>query len=163
MPARSPICARSPLTPTSAHCSIPPTSSASSRTRTRCSSTPAIRASFRSSPCPRQSPSRCAPPRPRLPLLVLPFSLKGERDQIKSRAVADDLAALKAGLKDDPPRMARAIGAFYRRHRITPLRNLIALLFLPIMALAMTAVQHAVSNGGQHFGGTADLPGGDGC
>ncbi|HEY4922389.1 MAG TPA: PEP/pyruvate-binding domain-containing protein [Xanthobacteraceae bacterium] len=90
-------------------------------------------------------------------LLVLPFSLKAERDQIKSRAVGDDLAALKAGLKDDPPRMARAIGAFYRRHRITPLRNLIALLFLPIMALAMTAVQRAASNGGQHFGWISDL------
>ncbi len=90
-------------------------------------------------------------------LLVLPFSLKAERDQVKSRAVADELAALKAALKDDPPRMTRAIGAFYRRHRITPLRNLIALLFLPIMALAMTAVQHAVSASGGHFAWIGDL------
>jgi rhodanese-related sulfurtransferase/membrane protein insertase Oxa1/YidC/SpoIIIJ/phosphohistidine swiveling domain-containing protein len=79
-------------------------------------------------------------------LLVLPFSLKAERDQLKSREVADELDALKLRLKDDPPRMSRAIGAFYKRHGITPLRNLIALLFLPIMALALAAVQHAVSS-----------------
>src|SRR5262249_11581568 len=38
-------------------------------------------------------------------LLVLPFSVKAERDQIKSYAVADELAALKARLKGDAPRM----------------------------------------------------------
>src|ERR1700716_3349663 len=57
-------------------------------------------------------------------LLVLPFSVKAERDQIRSRAAADELRALKLRLKHDPPRLMRAIGGFYQRHGITPVRNL---------------------------------------
>jgi rifampicin phosphotransferase len=90
-------------------------------------------------------------------LLVLPFSVKAERDQIRSRAVADELRALKLRLKHDPPRLMRAIGGFYQRHGMTPVRNLIALLFLPIMALALGAVQLAVSADHHHFGWIADL------
>jgi rifampicin phosphotransferase len=90
-------------------------------------------------------------------LLVLPFSAKAERDQIRSRAVADELADLKARLKDDPPRLSRAISGFYKRHGITPMRNLIALLFLPIMALALTAVQAAVSTDGDRFAWISNL------
>ena len=94
-------------------------------------------------------------------LLVLPFSVKAERDQIKSRAVADELAALKARLAGDAPRMTRAIAGFYRQHGLTPMRNLIALVFLPIMALALTAVQHAVSTDGESLGWIVDLSGRD--
>jgi rifampicin phosphotransferase len=90
-------------------------------------------------------------------LLVLPFSVKAERDQIKSRAVADELAALKARLKGDAPRMTRAIGRFYRQHGLTPMRNLVALLFLPIMALALTAVQRAVATDAEPLGWIVDL------
>ncbi len=90
-------------------------------------------------------------------LLVLPFSVKAERDQIKARAVADELDALKARLKGDPPRLTRAIGGFYKRHGITPVRNLVALLFLPIMALALTAVQQATSTDGEQLGWISDL------
>jgi rhodanese-related sulfurtransferase/membrane protein insertase Oxa1/YidC/SpoIIIJ len=94
-------------------------------------------------------------------LLVLPFSVKAERDQIKSRAVADDLRALKLRLKDDPPRLMRAISDFYKRHGITPVRNLIALLFLPIMALALSAVQLAVSTDDHRLAWIGDLAGRD--
>jgi rhodanese-related sulfurtransferase/membrane protein insertase Oxa1/YidC/SpoIIIJ/phosphohistidine swiveling domain-containing protein len=90
-------------------------------------------------------------------LLVLPFSVKAERDQIKSRAVADELAALKARLKGDAPRMTRAISRFYKQHGLTPMRNLVALLFLPIMAIALTAVQRAVSTDGEPLGWIVDL------
>jgi rhodanese-related sulfurtransferase/membrane protein insertase Oxa1/YidC/SpoIIIJ/phosphohistidine swiveling domain-containing protein len=90
-------------------------------------------------------------------LLVLPFSVKAERDQIKSRAVADELAALKQRLKGDGLRLTRAIGRFYRRHGLTPMRNLIALLFLPIMALALTAVQSAVATDPEPLGWIVDL------
>jgi rhodanese-related sulfurtransferase/membrane protein insertase Oxa1/YidC/SpoIIIJ/phosphohistidine swiveling domain-containing protein len=90
-------------------------------------------------------------------LLVLPFSLKAERDQITSRAVADELAALKARLKDDAPRMTRALATFYRRHRITPLRNLVALLFLPVMALALAAVQDAAETHAEPYGWIVSL------
>jgi rhodanese-related sulfurtransferase/membrane protein insertase Oxa1/YidC/SpoIIIJ/phosphohistidine swiveling domain-containing protein len=94
-------------------------------------------------------------------LLVLPFSIKAERDQITSRAVAGELDALKLRLKGDPLRLSRAIGGFYRRHGITPVRNLIALLFLPIMAIALAAVQRAVSMVPDRFGWLSDLGGRD--
>ena len=74
-------------------------------------------------------------------LLVLPFSVKAERDQIRSRAAAGELDELKNRLKDDPVRRTRAIRAFYKRHGITPVRNLLALAFLPVMAVALLAVQ----------------------
>ena len=74
-------------------------------------------------------------------LLILPFSLKAERDQIRSRAASGELDALKQRLKDDPVRRTRAMRSFYRRLGITPGRNLLALLFLPIMAIALLAVQ----------------------
>ncbi|MEA2916826.1 MAG: rifampicin phosphotransferase, partial [Bradyrhizobium sp.] len=74
-------------------------------------------------------------------LLVLPFSLKAERDQIRARAATDELNALKDRLKDDPVRKTHALRGFYKRHGITPVRNLLALAFLPVMALAVLAVQ----------------------
>ena len=74
-------------------------------------------------------------------LLVLPFSIKAERDQMRARLVADELDQLKARLRDDPVRRTRAIRDFYRRHGITPVRNLLALVFLPVMAVALLAVQ----------------------
>ena len=74
-------------------------------------------------------------------LLVLPFSLKAERDQISARASADELDALKNRLKDDPVRRTRAMRTFYRRQGITPMRNLLALFYLPVMAVALLAVQ----------------------
>ena len=82
-------------------------------------------------------------------LLVLPFSLKTERDQIRSQELSGELAALKAELKDDPVRLRRAIHAFYKRNGLTPVFNLLALFFLPIMALALVAVQEmALKTGG---------------
>jgi rifampicin phosphotransferase len=84
-------------------------------------------------------------------LLILPFSLKAESDQIRARAAAAELEALKLRLKNDPLRLTRAIRAFYRRHGLTPLRNLAALVFLPIMAMALLAVQQVTAKGGGHF------------
>src|SRR5262249_41788105 len=47
--------------------------------------------------------------------------------------------------------------AFYKRHGITPGRNLIAMGFLPIMALALLAVQHLVSMGNVPMGWLSGL------
>lgn len=74
-------------------------------------------------------------------LLVLPFALKAERDQIRTRAAAAELDEIKNRLADQAVRRGRAIRAFYARLGITPGRNLLALLFLPVMAVALTAVQ----------------------
>ena len=73
--------------------------------------------------------------------LVLPFSVKAERDQLRARVAAAELDDIKTRLKSDPVRRTRAIRSFYRRHGITPIRNLLALAFLPVMAIALLAVQ----------------------
>jgi rifampicin phosphotransferase len=77
-------------------------------------------------------------------LSVLPFSLKADRDQIVSRRLTDDVDELKRRLCGDPRRMARAMRAFYARHGLTPLRNLLGLLFLPVISVCVASV-HAVA------------------
>ena len=74
-------------------------------------------------------------------LVVLPFSLKAERDQAVVRAFSDELARVRN--QEDPVRRRRALRAFYRRHDITPAFNLLALLFLPLLALCVAAVHEA--------------------
>ena len=74
-------------------------------------------------------------------LMILPFAVKAERDQIRARAASAEMDEIKRRYQDDPVRKTRAIRAFYSRHGITPGRNLLAMLFLPIMALALLAVQ----------------------
>ena len=90
-------------------------------------------------------------------LLVLPFSLKAERDQIRARAAADEMESLKSRLKDDPVRRTHAIRGFYKRHGITPARNLLALAFLPVMAVALLAVQELAAQTSGAFLWTAGL------
>ncbi len=85
-------------------------------------------------------------------LLVLPFSLKSEQDQLAARAAEAEMNDIKERLKDDPVRKTQAIRAFYKRHGMTPGRNLIAMLFLPIMAVALLAVQHLVGMGNVPMG-----------
>ncbi len=80
--------------------------------------------------------------------IVLPFSLKAERDQIAARAIQADVAGLKLRLAHDPVRLARAIQALYRQYGMTPLRNQIALLLLPILALAVEAAGRSARLGG---------------
>ncbi|MEQ1652585.1 MAG: rhodanese-like domain-containing protein, partial [Hyphomicrobium sp.] len=85
-------------------------------------------------------------------LLVLPISLKAERDQAKSANLAAEMTDLKARLRHDSHRFGRAMRALYRRHGLTPGRNLVALLFLPIMALAVAGVhQVAAEQPGQRW------------
>lgn len=76
-------------------------------------------------------------------LLVLPIALKSERDQIVTAKYADELTALKDGLKDDPTRKARAVQQFYADKGLTPMRNLAALLFLPVMMIGLSAIEQA--------------------
>src|SRR4029079_11622116 len=85
-------------------------------------------------------------------LMILPFAVKAERDQIRARDASAEMDDIKRRHKDDPVRKTRAIRAFYKRHGMTPGRNLIAMLFLPIMAVALLAVQHLVGIGNVHMG-----------
>lgn len=76
-------------------------------------------------------------------LIVLPLSLKAERDQMVAARIDGQMQALKVRYGDDPARRARAIQALYRRHGLTPLRNQLALLLLPVLALGVEAVGRA--------------------
>ena len=71
--------------------------------------------------------------------------MKAERDQIRAREASGEMDDIQQRLNDDPVLKARAIRAFYKRHDMTPVRNLVALLFLPIMAVALMAVQQLAS------------------
>jgi rifampicin phosphotransferase len=73
-------------------------------------------------------------------LLVLPFSLKAERDQVVSKNLTDQVEELKDRLKSDPRRLARSMRAFYQQHGLTPLRNMLGLAFLPVMSVCVAAV-----------------------
>ena len=81
-------------------------------------------------------------------LLVWPFAAKADRDQKIARVMASDVAEIKKRLGDDPQRQARALRQVMAGHGLTPGRNLLALLFLPVLALSIDAVglvakQHA--------------------
>ena len=90
-------------------------------------------------------------------LLILPFAVKAERDQIRAREAAGEMDDIKLRLKDNPAARTRAIRAFYKRHNITPVRNLVAMLFLPIMAVALMAVQHLAGTSRLSLGWIPDM------
>lgn len=76
-------------------------------------------------------------------LLVLPIALKSERDQIVTAQHSQELKSIKDGIKNDPTRKARAVQQFYASKGLSPMRNLIALLFLPVMMLGLSATELA--------------------
>ncbi|PIB25711.1 hypothetical protein BFP76_00860 [Amylibacter kogurei] len=84
-------------------------------------------------------------------IFVLPIALKSERDQILSAQNADKLTAIKQALADHPERRARAMQKFQRDLGLTPFRNMLALLFLPLMALGLQSVEHSASQFGDPF------------
>lgn len=90
-------------------------------------------------------------------ILILPVALKSERDQIITHETADEMKALKARLADDPVRKARAVQAFYKDKGLTPMKNLTALLFLPVMMLGVSAAQEASASLQTPFLWMADL------
>ena len=90
-------------------------------------------------------------------VMILPLALKSERDQIVTRESAAELDELKARLKHDPVRKARAIQAFYRDKGLTPGRNMLALLFLPVTMLGVSAAQQAGVGLNAGFVWVADL------
>jgi rifampicin phosphotransferase len=76
-------------------------------------------------------------------LMILPISIKSEKDQIAMAAHKEGLKDLKNRLKNDPTRRARAVQEFHKKLGLTPLRNLSALLFLPLMMLGLSAIERA--------------------
>jgi len=79
-------------------------------------------------------------------LLVLSIAIKSDRDQIVLYQNDQELKALKHTLASDPIRKGRALKRFYATHGLTPMRNMSALLFLPVMMIGLAAVSKASSN-----------------
>lgn len=74
-------------------------------------------------------------------ILILPVALKSERDQIVLKAKRNELNAIKHAYKEDPAQKAEQLREFYNTHGVTPMRNALALLFLPITMIGISAVQ----------------------
>nr|WP_246149741.1 PEP/pyruvate-binding domain-containing protein [Tritonibacter litoralis] len=85
-------------------------------------------------------------------VLVLPIALKSERDQLITAATKDEVSDLKTRLAQDPVRKARALQAYYAKHGLTPMRNMLALAFLPIMMLGVSAAGQATQSIRVEFG-----------
>ena len=78
-----------------------------------------------------------------LRLFFLPFTVKGERDQIVQREVDGKIREVREKFADDPRRLKAAVHALYRAYRLTPGRNVIGLI---IQILCLVVVFSAVSN-----------------
>lgn len=90
-------------------------------------------------------------------LVVLPFAVKSERDQIESRRMEGDVRRLKQSLAGDPQRLGRALRDLYARHGLTPGRNVLALAFLPVLALSVSAAGDAAAVAPRSFAWIASL------
>ena len=75
-------------------------------------------------------------------LVVLPVTLKSDRDRITQAKLEPRLRALKAELRDDPEAHSRAVAKLLREHRIRPVLNL----FSAIAQLALFSGFFSVVN-----------------
>ncbi len=84
--------------------------------------------------------------------LVLPISIKSEKDQIKLRQHRDEVEAVKQKFSDDPQRRAIFLKRLYAKLGVTPLRNSLALLFLPLTMVGISAVEQVSADLKPDFG-----------
>lgn len=78
-------------------------------------------------------------------LLVLPITLKAERDQIRMAAIKGEMDSIKSRLQSDRVRLMRAMRALYKRNGLTPGRNLLSLLFLPLFVVSIASLDIAAA------------------
>ena len=76
-------------------------------------------------------------------LAILPVALKSDRDQLVLRRHKSTVSDIKKQHKSDPIARSTATKAFYKKHGLTPGRNMLALVFLPITMLGISAVSMA--------------------
>ncbi len=84
-------------------------------------------------------------------LLVLPVATKSESDQLVLRAKKAELDSLKSRTLKDPVLRGRMLREFNLRNGLTPSRNLLALLFLPVTMLGLASVGAATGLAGISF------------
>lgn len=87
-----------------------------------------------------------------LRLGFLPWTLKAERDQLMQRHLAPKVQALKKRFATDQPRASRAVMRLYRRHGLTPMRNMLAsLLQIGLFLVLFQVVRRAAALRPQSF------------
>ena len=87
-----------------------------------------------------------------------PWSLKAERDQLVQRQLSDEVKAIRARFKDDEPRAGREVMRLYRRHGLTPGRNLItSLLQIALFLVLFRVVDRVARTHLQSFAWLDDL------
>ena len=85
-------------------------------------------------------------------LLLLPMSLKAERDTRVQKSLAGRIADIKDELGEHPRAMADATMQLYKRYRIRPVINMLASLFqLSLMLLFYSAVNKSAANWPHEF------------
>jgi rhodanese-related sulfurtransferase/phosphohistidine swiveling domain-containing protein/membrane protein insertase Oxa1/YidC/SpoIIIJ len=80
-----------------------------------------------------------------LRLLLVPLSAKADRDGLLQKRHAAELRGIKESLRDDPTRQRRAVFAWFREHRITPLRNVAASMLQLVLFMFCFAAVDAVA------------------
>ncbi len=80
-----------------------------------------------------------------LRLAFMPWTLKAERDQLMQRRLKEDVSAIKQRFKDDEPQANRSILKLYRRHGLTPGRNMAVSLAQIIIFLVLFQVVQRVA------------------
>lgn len=87
-----------------------------------------------------------------LRLAFFPWSLKAERDQLMQRRLAGRVRALKEQFREDEPRAGRAVLALYRRHGLTPGRNLtVSMVQIALFLVLFRVVQRTAAAVPQSF------------
>ena len=93
-----------------------------------------------------------------LRIVLLPLSLKMEKDQVVARKLEPRLAELKEKLADDPERLLRAISSLRKRSGITPVANLLTTgLQVILMLLFCNAINAIGSSSSEALGWIPDL------
>jgi membrane protein insertase Oxa1/YidC/SpoIIIJ/rhodanese-related sulfurtransferase/phosphohistidine swiveling domain-containing protein len=81
--------------------------------------------------------------------IILPWTVKAERDQVVQAKVSPEVKALKARIGGDPKRFARAVMAIHRRERLTPGRNLVATIIQILLFLVCFSVVNRAAEGSE--------------
>jgi phosphoenolpyruvate synthase/pyruvate phosphate dikinase/rhodanese-related sulfurtransferase len=82
-----------------------------------------------------------------LRLVILPLTLKSERDQCVLRSLRGETARLKARWAEDPQALGAALRRLHRRHRLTPLRNFLGSFVQITLFLVFFAAVHRTAKG----------------
>lgn len=75
-------------------------------------------------------------------LAMAPLTAKAERDRMVQERIAPDIKRLKAGLKGNPRRLSRAMMMLFKKHGLTPFRNMLGVAIqVPLFVIFFLVVE----------------------